>query len=133
MKKSLDHVGIAVKNLQEVKKMYANLLDIQPSTDEIVHEQGVRVSFIETPTSSLELLAPLNEDSPIHRFIEKKGEGLHHIAFKVSDIELEIKKLEQKGFQLIDKTPRTGAKGKLIAFLHPKSTNGVLIELCEKV
>ncbi|MBB4118480.1 MAG: methylmalonyl-CoA epimerase [Mesonia hippocampi] len=131
--KKIEHIGIAVKNLEEAKATYELLLDEKPYKDETVTSEGVITSFFKAGESKIELLAATNPDSPIAKFIEKRGEGIHHIAFNVADIEKEIKVLEEKGFQLINKKAKKGADNKWVAFLHPKSANGVLVELCQDV
>ncbi|MDY0235851.1 MAG: methylmalonyl-CoA epimerase [Gudongella sp.] len=128
----IDHIGIAVKNLEETLKFYEEMLGIECTSQEVVEEQHVKVAFLPVGDSEIELLESTTEDGPIARFIEKKGEGLQHIAFKVDDIEAKIKELEEKGVRLIDKEPRYGAGGARIAFLHPKSTSGVLIEISQR-
>ena len=131
--KNIEHLGIAVKNLSESEDVFSALLNKKPYKREEVKSEGVITSFFKLAESKIELLQATNEDSPIHKFIEKKGEGIHHIAFEVSDIKKELKRLEKEGFKLIHKTPKKGADNKMIAFLHPKSTNGVLIELCQEI
>lgn len=131
--KKIEHIGIAVKNLDEAAKTYELLMDEAPYKTEHVDSEGVSTMFFKSGESKIELLAATNKDSPIAKFIDKKGEGIHHIAFAVSDIEQEIKTLEAKGFQLLNKSPKKGADNKLIAFLHPKSNHGVLVELCEEI
>lgn len=132
MMKKIEHIGIAVKNLEESKSLFTALLNKSPYKTEEVESEGVTTCFYETGESKIELLAATHEDSPIAKFIDKKGEGIHHIAFDVEDIYAEIDRLSKEGFQLIHQTPKDGADNKLIAFLHPKSTNGVLIELCQE-
>lgn len=128
----IHHVGIAVKNLQESEKVYKSFLkDIQIHHEE-VQDQKVRVAAIPLGESKIELLEPISDDSPIAGFIAKKGTGIHHIALEVDNIEEAMKSLADASYQLIDKTPRMGAMGMKIAFVHPKSTGGVLLELCEK-
>lgn len=131
--KKIEHIGIAVKNLDEAAKTYELLMDEVPYKTESVDSEGVTTMFFKSGESKIELLAATNDDSPIAKFIDKKGEGIHHIAFAVSDIEQEIKTLEAKGFQLLNKTAKKGADNKMIAFLHPKSNHGVLVELCEEI
>lgn len=129
----IEHIGIAVKNLDEAEKLYTALLGRDAYKREEVESEGVITSFFLAGENKIELLAALNEDSPIAKFIAKKGEGIHHIAFDVQNIESEIKRLEENGFTLINMQPKKGADNKLIAFLHPKSTGGVLIELCQEI
>lgn len=127
----IEHIGIAVSNLDEAEKLYSLLLGRDSYKREEVASEGVITSFFQSGENKIELLAATNEDSPIAKFIAKKGEGIHHIAFDVEDIDEEVKRLEANGFTLINTQPKKGADNKLIAFLHPKSTNGVLVELCQ--
>src|SRR5688572_6743900 len=129
----LEHIGIAVKNLVEANKLFSRLLEKQHYKIEDVPSEGVRTSFFEIGGVKIELLEATDEGSPISRFIQKKGEGLHHLAFEVTDIHESLKKYQDQGFQLINNEPKKGADNKLIFFLHPKSTNGVLIELCQEI
>lgn len=129
----IEHIGIAVNNLDEAEKLYAALLGRDSYKREEVASEGVITSFFHSGENKIELLAATNDDSPIAKFISKKGEGIHHIAFDVENIEEEIKRLEAKGFKLINQQPKKGADNKLIAFLHPKSTGGVLVELCQEI
>lgn len=128
----IDHIGIAVKDLEEAKKIYTDLLGLEVHGEEIVEEQKVKVVFIPVGDSELELLQSTDPEGPIAKFIEKNGEGIQHIAFRVDDIEKALEELKQKGVRLIDEKPRYGAGGAKIAFIHPKATKGVLIELCER-
>ena len=128
----VDHVGIAVKNLDEMINFYTETLGLKANGTETVEEQKVTVAFMPVGDSELELLESTTEDGPIARFIEKNGEGVQHIALRVDDIEAALAELKEKGVRLIDETPRYGAGGARIAFLHPKSTHGVLLELCER-
>jgi methylmalonyl-CoA/ethylmalonyl-CoA epimerase len=128
----LEHIGIAVKNMDSANKLFASLLGQPHYKIETVESEGVRTSFFEIGGVKIELLEATREDSPIARFIEKKGEGIHHLAFAVSDIQKSLHEYKQKGFQLINEMPKDGADNKSIAFLHPKSTNGVLVELCQE-
>lgn len=130
--KKIEHLGIAVKDIEQANRLYEKLLGVPPYKQEAVESEAVLTSFFKVGDSKIELLASTNEDGPIGKFIAKKGEGIHHIAFDVENIELELDRLEKEGFQLINKTPKSGADNKLVAFLHPKSTNGVLIELCQE-
>lgn len=132
MFKSVAHVGIAVKHLDESRKLFRTLLNTNPDHEEDVPDQKVSTVLFRVGETSIELLAATHSDSPIARFIEKRGEGVHHISFVVDDIDAELKRLKQAGFQLIDERARKGAEGYLVAFLHPKSTNGVLVELSQK-
>ncbi len=132
MVRKVDHIGIAVKDLDETLKFYEDVLGIKCVSTEVVEEQKVKVAFLPIGDTEVELLESTEEDGPISKFIEKRGEGIQHIAYRVDDIEKAIKELKEKGIRLIDEKPRYGAGGARIAFLHPKSTFGVLIELCER-
>ena len=127
----IEHLGIAVKNLEESIKYYENILGLSCYNVEEVADQKVRTAFFKVGQTKIELLESTAPDGPIGKFIEKKGEGIHHIAFAVEKIEEALKEADEKGVQLIDQSPRLGAEGLSIAFLHPKSTRGVLTELCE--
>ena len=127
----IEHIGIAVKNLEESISFYENTLGLSCYGIEEVKEQKVRTAFFMVGQTKIELLESTDPEDPIGKFIEKKGEGMHHIAFSTIDLEKNLETLFEKGVQLIDKTPKKGAEGLDIAFLHPKSTKGVLIELCE--
>ena len=131
--KKLEHIGIAVKNLQQANKLFAKLLGREHYKVETVESEGVTTSFFELGGLKIELLEATSAGSPIHKFIEKRGEGIHHLAFEVENIEESIRQYEQLGFQLISKEPKKGADNKRICFLHPKSTQGVLIELCQEI
>ena len=128
----IEHIGIAVKNLQLSNELFGKLLNTSHYKMETVESEGVSTSFFLTGENKIELLEALNENSPVARFIEKRGEGIHHIAFAVEDILSEMKRLEEEGFVLLNKEPKHGADNKLVCFLHPKGTNGVLIELCQE-
>ena len=128
----IDHIGIAVKDMSESLKFYEGLLGIKAVGDETVAEQKVKVSFLPCGDSELELLESTQEDGPVAKFIEKNGEGIQHIAVRVDNIEAALAELKEKGIRLIDEVPRYGAGGARIAFIHPKATNGVLLELCER-
>ena len=128
----IEHLGIAVKNLEEAIPYYENILGLKCYNIEEVAEQKVKTAFFKVGETKIELLEPTCEESTIAKFIEKRGEGVHHIAFAVNDITDSIKEAEEKGVQLIDKTPRKGAENLTIAFLHPKSTQGVLTEFCSE-
>lgn len=129
----IEHLGIAVKDLVVSEKLFSLLLNTKPYKREEVESENVITSFFKTGESKIELLQATDKSSPIFKFIEKKGEGIHHIAFEVDDIEKELKRLKKEGFKLIHDIPKKGADNKVIAFLHPKSTNGVLIELCQEI
>lgn len=131
--KKIEHIGIAVKDIQASNALFADLFGEEAYKMETVESEGVSTSFFQVGPNKIELLEATNPDSPIAKFIEKKGEGIHHIAFEVDDIEAEITRLTEKGFKMIHTTPKKGADNKLIAFLHPKATNGVLIELCQEI
>lgn len=128
----IEHIGIAVKNLEESINYYEKILGLKCYSVEEVKEQKVKTAFFMVGQTKIELLETTDAEGPIGKFIEKKGEGIHHLAFAVNGIENALDEVASKGVQLIDKTPRKGAEGLDIAFLHPKSTNGVLTELCEK-
>jgi methylmalonyl-CoA/ethylmalonyl-CoA epimerase len=127
----IEHIGIAVKNLEESIKYYENILGLKCYSIEEVKEQKVKTAFFMVGQTKIELLESTDPEGPIGKFVEKKGEGIHHLAFAVKGIESALSEAESKGIQLIDKTPRKGAEGLDIAFFHPKSTAGVLTELCE--
>jgi len=129
----IEHIGIAVKNLKDSNELFAKLFGEPHYKIEEVASEGVNTSFFKVGENKIELLEATKEDSPIAKFLEKKGEGVHHIAFAVDDIELEIKRLHGEGFKVLNDTPKQGADNKLVAFLHPKSSNGVLIELCQEI
>jgi methylmalonyl-CoA/ethylmalonyl-CoA epimerase len=132
--KKIEHVGIAVKKLSVSIPLFEKLLNTPCYKTEVLVSEQVNTAFFETGKNKIELLEPYSTESVIHKFIEKKGEGLHHIAFEVDDIESEIRRLQNEGFTLINEKPKEGADNKMICFLHPKDTNGVLIELVsEKV
>lgn len=128
----LDHVGIAVKDLEESLKFYTEMLGLETPGSEVVEEQKVKVAFLPCGESELELLESTSPDGPIAKYIEKNGEGIQHIALRVDNIDETLAELKEKGVRLIDQTPRYGAGGARIAFLHPKATKGVLLELCER-
>ena len=131
--KKVEHIGIAVKSLAEANKIYEKLLGKAPYKTEEVASEGVATSFFECGESKIELLEATNPDSAISKFIDKKGEGIHHIAFAVENIKQEMERLEKEGFVLLNKDPKRGADNKWVAFLHPKSANGVLVELCQEI
>jgi len=128
----IEHIGIAVRDMDRSNELFAALFDENHYKVEEVLSEGVKTSFFRSGPNKIELLQALNDESPIARFIEKRGEGIHHIAFAVDDIRKEMRRLEQKGFRLLNKEPKRGADNKLVAFVHPKSSNGVLIELCQE-
>ena len=129
----IEHIGIAVKNLEESNALFAKLFGKPHYKTESVESEGVNTSFFQVGENKIELLEATNENSPIAKFLTKKGEGVHHIAFDVTDIEAEIKRLKAEGFVILNEKPKKGADNKLVAFLHPKSTNGTLIELCQEI
>jgi len=129
----IEHIGIAVKSLDVSNELFAKLFGETNYKIEEVKSEGVKTSFFKVGDNKIELLEATNKNSPIAKFIAKKGEGIHHIAFDVDDIKSEIKRLKKEGFKIINETPKKGADNKLVAFLHPKSTNGVLIELCQEI
>ncbi len=132
MVKRLDHIAVAVNNMEEAARFYKDMLGLELKNTEVVKEQKTRVGFLRVGETNIELVEPAADDSPLIRFLQTKGPGIHHLCFEVDDIEGELKRLIEKGAQLIDKTPRPGAHHTRVAFLHPKGTGGVLIELCEK-
>lgn len=129
----IEHIGIAVKSLEESNNLFTKLFARTAYKTEVVESEGVSTSFFQMGDSKIELLEATNPNSAIAKFIEKRGEGIHHIAFEVEDIYGEMKRLEAEGFQLINPEPKHGADNKLVCFLHPKGTNGVLIELCQEI
>lgn len=129
----VEHIGIAVKALEKSNPLFAALLGGDHYKIETVESEGVSTSFFKSGATKIELLEATRADSPIAKFIEKRGEGIHHIAFEVDDIHAEMKRLAEAGFQLLQDTPKQGADNKLICFLHPKTTNGVLVELCQEI
>lgn len=128
----LEHIGIAVKSLGISDNLFKKLLGKESYKKETVEREGVVTSFYETGESKIELLEASNPESPISKFIDKKGEGIHHLAFGVENIQNEVERLKKEGFQFISEEPKEGADNKLVVFLHPKSTNGVLVELCQE-
>ena len=130
--KKIEHIGIAVKNLEESNALFAKLFGKPHYKIESVESEGVNTCFFKVGPNKVELLEATTPESPIAKFLEKKGEGIHHIAFAVTDIKKEILRLKSEGFVVLNETPKKGADNKLVAFLHPKSSNGVLIELCQE-
>lgn len=128
----IEHLGIAVKSLETSDRLFSRLLGKEFYKQEAVEREGVTTSFYEMGESKIELLEATNAESPISKFIDKKGEGIHHIAFGVENIAFEIERLKKEGFMFISEEPKEGADNKLVVFLHPKSTNGVLVELCQE-
>jgi len=131
--RKIEHIGIAVKDLEVSNTLFEKLFGAPAYKSEVVESEGVTTSFFLNGPNKIELLAATNPESPIAKFIEKKGEGIHHIAFDVEDIVSEIARLQEEGFVVLNEIPKKGADNKLVAFLHPKSTNGVLIELCQEI
>ena len=131
--RKIEHIGIAVNSLETSNLLFEKLLGQPPYKQEEVVSEGVKTSFFMNGSNKIELLEATNEDSPIAKFIAKKGEGVHHIAFDVEDIFSEISRLKQEGFVVLNEVPKKGAENKIVAFLHPKGTNGVLIELCQEI
>jgi len=129
----IEHIGIAVKDLKAANAVYETLLGVTPYKEEKVASEGVITSFFKTGDSKVELLMATDPNSPIAQFIEKRGEGLHHWAFSVTDIDKEVQRLVAAGFQVLNEQPKLGADSKRIVFLHPKSAHGVLVELCEDI
>jgi methylmalonyl-CoA/ethylmalonyl-CoA epimerase len=138
---NVEHIGIAVRDLAASNDLFAKLLNVQPYKTETVASEGVVTSFFNVSSGNesqgkstkIELLEATNPDSPIAKFLEKKGEGIHHIAFEVDNILVEIDRLKSEGFTVLNEVPKRGADNKLVCFLHPKGTNGVLIELCQEI
>ncbi len=131
--KQLEHIGIAVKNLEESNQLFERLLGKAHYKIEEVASENVKTSFFQVGASKVELLEATDPGSAIAKFIEKRGEGIHHVAFEVEDIEAEMKRLESEGFRLLNEKPKRGADNKLVCFVHPKSANGVLVELCQSI
>lgn len=130
---NIDHIGIAVKELANAVPLYERLLNSQCYKKEVVRSEDVTTAFLATGQTKIELLQSNNKDGVIARFIAKKGEGIHHIAFEVDDIELEMARLKHEGFTLLNETPKMGADNKLVCFIHPKEVHGVLIEICQSI
>lgn len=130
--RKIEHIGIAVSNLERSNELFSRLLGKDHFKTEDVEGEGVKTSFFQVGDTKVELLQASREDSPISKFIERKSEGVHHIAFDVADIYEEVKRLKLEGFEILNETPKEGADNKLVVFLHPRSTNGVLIELCQE-
>lgn len=129
----IEHIGIAVKDIEASNALFTKLFNRPPYKMEVVESEGVSTSFFQMGESKIELLEATNETSAIAKFIEKRGEGIHHIAYDVADIRAEMQRLKDEGFQLLNEEPKKGADNKLVCFLHPKGTNGVLIELCQEI
>jgi len=131
--KKIDHIGIAVKDLKASNELFSKLFNRNPFHQETLETQYLEVSFFELNDSKVELVQPISEKSTVHKYLEKKGEGIHHVCFEVEDIHAEMERLKGEGFQSLTEKPYVGALNKLVCFFHPKTTNGVLIELCEKM
>ncbi|MBX2978507.1 MAG: methylmalonyl-CoA epimerase [Flavobacteriales bacterium] len=129
----IEHLGIAVKDLAAAEALYTALLGVGPYKREAVESEGVITSFFRTGPNKIELLESTRPDGPIAKAIEKRGEGIHHVAFEVADIRAEMARLKAAGFQLLNEEPKRGADNKWVCFIHPKSTNGVLLELCQEI
>lgn len=129
---NVEHIGIAVKDITASNELFTKLFNVPPYKSESIESEGVTTSFFQINANKIELLEATNPDSAIAKFIEKKGEGIHHIAFAVKDILYEVDRLKSEGFVFINETPKQGADNKLVVFLHPKSSNSVLIELCQE-
>ncbi len=131
MYKKINHIGVAVKDLDKAIELYRDKLGLEFKGTDVVEEQKVKVAFFKIGETNIELVSPISDDSPIAKYLEKNREGIHHIAYEVDNIEEALKILKEKGVKLINEEPRKGAHNTLIAFVHPKSTNGVLTELCQ--
>ncbi|MBU2900622.1 methylmalonyl-CoA epimerase [Maribacter dokdonensis] len=131
--KKIEHLGIAVKNMEDSNALFEKLLGVAPYKQEEVASEGVLTSFFKNGPNKIELLAATTSNGPIAKFLEKKGEGIHHVAFEVEDIFAEMERLKAEGFTLLNEKPKKGADNKLVAFVHPKTANGVLVELCQEI
>ncbi len=129
--RKIEHLGIAVKDLNRSNELFAKLLGKEAYKEEVVDSEGVKTVFFQVGDTKLELLEGTRADSPITNFLEKRSEGIHHIAFEVDDIQKEMHRLKKEGFELLNEEPKNGADHKLVVFLHPRSTNGVLVEICQ--
>ncbi|MDF1694437.1 MAG: methylmalonyl-CoA epimerase [Saprospiraceae bacterium] len=129
----IEHIGIAVNSLEEGEKLYESLLGVPPYKRETVESEKVVTSFFRQGPNKIELLAPLGNDGPISKFLAKKGQGIHHIAYAVTDIKAEMQRMSKEGFVLLNEIPKRGADNKWVCFLHPKSAGGVLVELCQEI
>jgi len=128
----LDHIGVAVRDLDVAVRFFTEIVGLKLEGYETVEEQGVKIAFLSAGNVEMELISPLSSESPVAKFLEKRGEGVHHVAFRVKNLLEVLEQFKSKGLQLIDDRPRKGAKGRMIAFVHPKSMFGVLLELCEE-
>ncbi len=131
--KNIEHIGIAVKDIKVSNIIFSKIFGKEPYKTEVVDSEGVVTSFFQLGDNKIELVSSINEDSPISKYLNQNKEGIHHIAFFVEDIEIEMRRLKKEGIRLLNETPKYGADNKLICFLHPKDTNGVLIELCQEI
>ncbi|MEE3034260.1 MAG: methylmalonyl-CoA epimerase [Bacteroidota bacterium] len=131
--KTFDHIGIAVKDLDSSNLLFEKLLGVKPSDNEIIPEQGVNVSFFKKSDYKIELISTTDSKNPVNKFLSKRGEGIHHIAFKVDNIKTEVDRLKKDGFIPVNEKPIKGADNKIVVFFHPRTTNGVLIEICEEI
>ncbi len=131
MIKKIDHLGLAIRSIEASREFFKNVLGLELEAIESVEDQGVKVGLLKVGDAYIELIEATSQESPVARFIEKRGEGFHHLTLEVDDIEAELKRLKAMGVKLIDESPRVGAKGKRIAFIHPHATGGILIELCQ--
>lgn len=131
--RKIEHIGIAVKDLKSSNELFTKLLGKENYKEEVVEGEGVKTSFFMVGNAKIELLEAARPDSPIAKYLDKKPEGVHHIAFDVEDIYLEMERLKKEGFQILNDSPKKGADNKLVVFLHPKSTNGVLVEICQEI
>lgn len=129
----IEHLGIAVSDLEKAEQTYSKLFGISPYKRESVESEGVNTSFFRVGANKVELLESTKEDGPIAKFLERKGEGIHHVAFAVADIHAEVKRLRSEGFRILNEEPKKGADNKLVVFIHPKDSQGVLIELCQEI
>ncbi|MBW3581938.1 MAG: methylmalonyl-CoA epimerase [Euryarchaeota archaeon] len=128
----IDHLGVAVHSIEEALPMYAGILGLECVAIETVEDQKVKTAFLPVGGTNIELLEPTAPDSPVAKFLDKRGPGVHHVAYRVDDVARELERLKGEGVRLVDETPRRGAGGALIAFLHPKATGGILVELCQR-
>lgn len=133
MMDKIEHIGIAVRDMESAMETYTALFGEEPYKQEVVESENVLTTFYQVGPNKIELLSATSEESAIHKYLEKNREGIHHIAFAVEDIHRSMKELAEKGFRILNKEPKRGADNKLICFIHPKSTNGVLIELCQDI
>ena len=131
--KKIDHIGIAVKDVEASNELFSKLFNKAPFHQELLETQHLQVSFFALEDTKVELIQPVSEKSTVHKYLENKGEGIHHVAFEVEDIYAEMERLKSEGFQPLTEKPYVGALNKLVCFFHPKTTNGVLVELCQKL